>query len=131
MLRSVLAVATGYLSFLILVSLLLLLLGIVFPAAVPRSGEVPSIGWAVFILAFGLVASAVGAAVTTAISRGSRLKHIHALALVVAFFGLVTLAVNIDKQPLWYLTAQIIVGVVGVYVGGHLANKKWPLAPAS
>lgn len=128
MLRSVLAVAAGYITMILLIVVLFLLLGIMFPEAFPQPGIFPSIGWVIFILAFGFVAAMLGAAVTVTISRGSRLKHIHWLALVVLFFGLATLATNIDKQPLWYLVAQIAVGVAGVYVGGHLADRRFPLA---
>lgn len=131
MLRSVLAIAAGYITMVLLIVLLFLFLGIVFPAAFPQPGVFPSMGWVMFILLFGFVAAVVGAIVTIAITRGPRLKHIHLLALVVLFFGLVTLATNIDTQPLWYLAAQIVVGIAGVYVGGHLADRRFPLTKAT
>lgn len=126
MLRSVLAVAAGYITMLVLIMLLFTLIGIIFPGAFPQPDAFPSIPWVVFILLFGLVAASIGAGVTITICRGSRIKHIHSLAIVVLFIGLVTLAASIDKQPIWYLVAQILVGIFGVYFGGHLANKRFP-----
>jgi uncharacterized membrane protein YhaH (DUF805 family) len=119
-------VVSGYVAMLLLIMLFFLLIAIIFPSAFPQPDSFPSIPWVVVILLFGLGAAVVGAGVTTVICRGSRLKHIHALALVVLFIGLVTLAANIDKQPLWYLVTQVLIGLVGVYVGGHFANKRFP-----
>jgi peptidoglycan/LPS O-acetylase OafA/YrhL len=129
MLRSVIAVAAGYISMLLLIMLLFLIIGIIFPEAFPQPDAFPSIPWVVCILFFGLAASIIGGGVTVTVCRGSRIKHIHALAIVVLFIGLVTLAASIEKQPLWYLLAQVVVGLVGVYVGGHLANKRFPQEP--
>ncbi len=126
MLRSVIAVVSGYVAMLLLIMLFFLLIAIIFPSAFPQPDMIPSIPWVVVIQLFGLAAAAIGAGVTIVICRGSRLKHIHALALVVLFIGLVTLAANIDKQPVWYLVTQILVGLLGVYVGGHFANKRFP-----
>ena len=126
MLRSAIAVASGYVAMLVLIMLFFLLIAIIFPAAFPQPDALPSIPWVVVIQLFGLAAAVVGAGVTIVICRGSRVKHIHALAAVVLFIGLVTLATNIDKQPLWYLILQILVGLFGVYVGGHFANKRFP-----
>lgn len=126
MLRSALAVAAGYVTMLVLIMLIFLLIGIIFPEAFPTPESFPSIPWVVFILLFGGIAASVGAGVTITVCRGSRLKHIHSLAIVVFFIGLVTMAASIDKQPMWYLVTQIVVGIAGVYVGGHFANKRFP-----
>ena len=126
MLRSVIAVVSGYVAMALLIMLFVLLIAIIFPEAFPQPDVLPSIAWVAAIQLFGLAAATIGGGVTVVICRGSRLKHIHALALVVTFLGLVTLATNIDKQPIWYLVVQVGVGIVGVYLGGHLANKRFP-----
>lgn len=129
MLRSVIAVAAGYILITLLIALVQLILGIVVPEAFPQLDSFPSIPWVASILFFYVAASVVGAGVTISICRGSRIKHIHALALVFLFIGMVMLAANIDKQPVWYSLAQVVVGLVGVYAGGHLANKRFPQEP--
>ena len=104
----------------VLVMLIFLVLGIIFPKAFPSDGAFPRIPWVIFILIWNLVASIAGAYVTSLICRGSRVKHVLALLTVVVVVGLIVLAGNVHKQPLWYLVAQIVTGVIGVMIGGSL-----------
>lgn len=126
MLRSVIAVVSGYVAMLLLIILLQMIVGIFIPQAFPQPDSFPSIPWVIAILLYYVIASVAGATVTITTCRGSRIKHINALAIIAFFIGVVALAANIDKQPLWYSAAQIIVTILGVYVGGHLANKRFP-----
>jgi hypothetical protein len=124
-LKSAAAVAAGYLTMAVLVMLLFLVLGIVFPKAFPASeGALPSIPWLVLILTWGLLAAIVGAYVTSLLCYGSRVKHVMVLLAVVVILGLLVLAGNVNKQPLWYLIAQIVVAAVGVMIGGSVPVDK-------
>ena len=118
--RSGIAVVAGYLTMAVLVMLIFLVLGIVFPKAFPSDGALPRVPWVIFLLIWGLVAAIAGAYVTSLICRGSRVKHVLALLAVIVVLGFVTLAGNVGKQPLWYLIAQIVVGVVGGMIGGSV-----------
>jgi hypothetical protein len=120
-LRSAAAVAAGYLTMAVLVMLLFLVLGIVFPKAFPANeGTFPSIPWIILILIWSLLAAMVGAYVTSLLCQGSRVKHVMVLLAVVVVLGFLFLAGNVHKQPLWYLIAQIVVGAVGVMIGGSV-----------
>ena len=118
--RSAIAVVAGYLTMAVLVMLIFLVLGIIFPKAFPADGALPRVPWVIFILIWNLLAAIAGSYVTSLICRGSRVKHVLAVVAVVVILGLVVLAGNVNKQPLWYLIAQIVVGVIGVMIGGSV-----------
>jgi peptidoglycan/LPS O-acetylase OafA/YrhL len=118
--RSAIAVVAGYLTMAVLVMLIFLVLGIIFPKAFPSDGALPRIAWVIFILIWNLLAAIAGAYVTSLVCRGSRVKHVLALLAVVIIVGLIVLAGNVNKQPVWYLIAQIVTGVIGVMIGGSV-----------
>lgn len=118
--RSAIAVVAGYLTMAVLVMFIFLLLGIIFPKAFPADGALPRVPWVIFILIWNLFSAIAGAYVTSLVCRGSRIKHVLALLAVVLVLGLIVLAGNVNKQPVWYLIAQIVVGVIGVMIGGSI-----------
>jgi hypothetical protein len=124
--RSIVAVAAGYLSMVILVVLLFLVLGIIAPTAIPNNETVPSLGWVIFIQFFNLLAAATGGYLTALIARGSRIRHVQVLAVVVLVLGLAQLWAGMDKLPIWYLILQLAVGLVGVFLGGSLTAHRSP-----
>ena len=126
MLRSVLAVAAGCVSAILPLILVMMLLGIFVPDLYPRIGSPINVIMVSIVVFIWLAFAGVGALVTVVACHGSRIKHVHALSLVVLFIGLVSLAANIDKQPMWFSFTQVFALIFGVYIGGHLANKRFP-----
>jgi hypothetical protein len=122
-LRSAVAIAAGYVVMALLVMLVSMLLWIVFPKACPSDGMLPSLPWVVFLLIFNTAAATAGGYVTSMICHGSRSKHIQGLMVVIVLLGLIYLAANVNKQPLWYLIAQIVVELIGVSIGGSVPVK--------
>ncbi len=125
--RSVAAVAAGCLAMIIIVGLMIMVVGILFPAALPNNETPASLGWVFFIFFYYLFAASAGGYLTSHIALGSRFRHVQVLAALVLVLGLVQLWAGMGKQPTWYLVAQILVELIGVFIGGSILRR--PAAP--
>ncbi len=104
----------------------MLILGIAFPQAFPNNETAASLGWVLFIFLYYLFAAGVGGYLTSHLARISQWRHVQMLALLVLLLGLVQLWAGMGKQPAWYLVAQIMIELIGVFFGGGLLVRRVP-----
>jgi hypothetical protein len=131
MVRSIIAIAAGYLTLAILVGILVMTLGIMVPTAIPNNETIPSLGWVFFIEIFSLLAAAAGGYLTAFVARGSRISHVQLLGAVVLLVGLIQIWAGMNKLPIWYLVLQVAVSLVGVFLGGGLLTRHMPTSGSS
>lgn len=119
MLRSILALAAGYIAILILTIVLLLVLGTFFPNAFLSTPGV------LVILACDFLFFAVGGYVAAALAPHSQLRHALWLGAILVLFGVVMVvwvgfspAEGAGKEPLWYQVGRVLVTMPAVLVGG-------------
>lgn len=131
MLRSVLAVIVGF----VVITALNIMAVPLFGAVVPQSiagpdGGLPTTGWIIFNLAYGLIFAAVGGYVTAQVAQRSELSHSVALAVVILVLGVAyafsggSAGPDQPAPPTWYLVVLPAVGVVGAILGGWLRARQ-------
>jgi hypothetical protein len=125
--RSVVAVTAGCLAMIIISGIMIMLLGIFFPQSLPNYETTPSLGWAFFLFLYYLFAAAVGGYLTSHIASISKFRHVQVLALVVLFLGLIQLWAGMGKQPTWYLITQVLVELIGIFLGGSMLRQRMPV----
>lgn len=114
MLRSILAILTGYAVFTAIADLL-------FPFWVlPRleDASAEDLLWLTLIGCFVAAAAAGWVAVTVAARR--RWKHVQALVALLLVAAAIRLLWSAGAEPMWFQIATIGSQVVGVFVGGSL-----------
>ena len=122
--RSVAAVVAGCLAMIVIVGLMIMIVGIFFPAAIPNNETDPSLPWVLFIFAYYLFAAGVGGYLTSHIAATAKFRHVQILAILVLCLGLIQFWAGHGKQPAWYLVAQILVELLGVILGGSLLRRR-------
>lgn len=122
MLRTIGAVAAGYMLFAVLVFLIFKVTQIVYPSAYPTPNSYPPLGIALSVQGLGFLAAMAGGYLTARIAIKDHFKHTVILAILGLILGLVNLFTSLDVQPLWYLMLQIVVTVAGVLIGGKLVR---------
>jgi hypothetical protein len=117
MVRSVLAVLTGYLAMSFLVLILFATIGSFWSAEVP--GAMPPPPVILLILTFGFVAAIVGGFVTASIARHAEAKHVLGLMGFMLVMALVSMR-QYSSQPMWYPITLLALGPLGAWLGGRL-----------
>ena len=130
MLRSILAVIAGFVVITVLNIVAVPLFGAVAPQSVAGpDGGLPTTGWIIFNLAYGLVFAAVGGYVTARLAQRSEVSHSVALAVIILVLGASyafsggSAGPNQPAPPTWYLIVLPAVGVVGAILGGWLRAR--------
>jgi hypothetical protein len=117
MLRSIIAIAGGYLSIAILTMLTFAVLFNFFPGVF--SGGFPPLPWVLLILAFGFIYAVAGGYITAYLATQARFNHVLALAGLMVVLGIISAIFSSAAQPLWYQLALIVLGLAGVLLGGR------------
>jgi hypothetical protein len=117
MVRSVLAVLTGYLAMSFLVLILFATIGSFWSAEVP--GAMPPPPVILLILTFGFVAAIVGGFVTASIARHAEAKHVLGLMGFMLVMALVSMR-QYSSLPMWYPITLLALGPLGAWLGGRL-----------
>ncbi len=127
MIRSVLAVIAGYIAMVILTMALFILMARIAPGVLPREGMFPAPPVVALILGFAFLSALVGGFVTATVALRSEEKHVFGLAAVVLVMGALNATTAGNSQPLWYLSALVLLALAGVYVGGNIyMNRNRP-----
>jgi len=118
MLRSILALAAGYIAILILTIFLFFVLGTFFPNVFLSTPGVLA------ILACDFLFAAVGGYVAAALAPHSQLRHALWLGAILVLFGVVMVVwvgfnpEGAGKEPLWYQVGRVLVTMPAVLLGG-------------
>lgn len=124
MIRSVSAVAAGYITIVLLDLLFRLaaarLTG--FAPALTGIGDLPSTGWQYASTGILIVYGMAGGMVTSSVVRTSADMEILSLILLAIFVGFVNFRVLAEIEPIWYLTVSPLLKTGGIFLGFRI-NK--------
>lgn len=124
MIRSLLAVALGYVVMLVAVVAGEMVFTALVPNLMPQPGQEPDASYFMFKLGTGFFFVAIGGYVTALLA--GRAEHKHALGL-----GALSIAMSIlevlkfpGEQPLWYSIALMFLSIPSALIGGHFRARQ-------
>lgn len=124
MLRSIGAVAVGYLTYIVLSGIGGLALVMGFPEVVSQTPQDPGTGFLVAGLVLGILFAVVGGYITAVVAKTAEVPHALSLGGVIILIGLVTTVFMQSPQPLWAQLSGFILAVPSVYIGGVLRVRQ-------
>ena len=116
-LRAFLALAAGFLSMAVMVSIATAVLIKLVPEWVGTKGQ-PRAGYVFVNLGYSLAAAMVGGYVTAWIAQNNPLIHTLVLALVVLLLSALSALQQRGQQPIWYQLTLIALTPAGIVAGG-------------
>jgi len=116
-LRAFFALAAGFATTAILVTVVTVLLQKLVPDWTEASGT-PTPGYTFVNLGWTFIAAGAGGYMTALIAQHNPLVHVLALAIAVLLLGALSALQQRGKLPVWYLLALVAVTPIGVFVGG-------------
>lgn len=128
--RSVLAVAMGYITAVILVLVSFAVLMQVRPDLFPNiaGGERPGFAVLIITLVLGLLAAVAGGYITAVIAKSSERTLAEVLGGVMIFLGVVTMLMEQGIKPLWWHITMFILLIPCTVLGASFKTpkkKKW------
>ena len=111
------ALATGFATMAILVTVMTVLLQKLVPDWTEASGP-PTLGYTFVNLGWTFVAAATGGYLTAWIAEHDPLVHVLALAIAVLLLAALSALQQRGKLPVWYLLALVAIAPVGAFAGG-------------
>jgi hypothetical protein len=116
-LHAFLALAAGFATMVLLVSVLTAVLARLTPGWVGEQNK-PRAGYVFVNLGYSLLAAAAGGYVTAWVAAANPLIHVLALGIVVLALAAVSALQTRGKQPIWYALALLAVMPLGALAGG-------------
>lgn len=117
--RSVIAVISGYAAMAAVVVALTVLVKRIAPAWV-GSERAPGSSYVYTNLLFSYGAAMIGGYVAAVIGANAPLAHACALAVIVLVLSIVSAVQIGDRQPRWYQVTLALLGPLGVVIGGWI-----------
>jgi len=121
-LRAFLALAAGFATMAVLVTLVTVLLQRLTPDWADSS-EAPKPGYMFVNLGCTFLAAAAGGYVTAWIAEHDPLIHVLALAITVLLLAALSALQQRGKLPVWYLLALVAIAPIGAFVGGLIRMR--------
>jgi len=121
-LRAFLALAAGFATIAVLVTLVTVLLQRLTPDWADSS-EAPKPGYTFVNLGCTFLAAAAGGYVTAWIAEHDPLIHVLALAITVLLLAALSALQQRGKLPVWYLLALVAIAPIGAFVGGLIRMR--------
>jgi hypothetical protein len=124
MVRSILAVISGFLWLLILTNIATVL--VVFVLFSSGGNIYPTPGFLIINAAFNLLFAIPAGFITASISKETPQRDIAILALVIFIFSIASLFLitRVSQQPVWYSIILIILIPLTVLIGGQIKIKR-------
>jgi hypothetical protein len=116
-LQAFLALAAGFATMAILVTILTVLLQRLAPDWTDSASS-PKPGYTFVNLGCTFVAAAAGGFVTAFVAKHDPLVHVLALAITVLLLSALSALQQRGKLPVWYLLALVAIAPIGAFVGG-------------
>lgn len=113
------ALAAGFATTAILVTLMAVLLQRLVPDWTDTSGP-PTAGYTFVNLGWTFVAAGAGGYITAWTAENNPLVHVLALAISVLLLAALSALQQRGKLPIWYLLALVAITPIGAFVGGLL-----------
>jgi hypothetical protein len=124
MLRSLLAVALGYVVMLVAVVGGDMAFTALAPSLMPQPGEQPDAVYFVFNLGTGALFIAVGAYVTALLAGRSEMKHALGLGALSIAMSILSMILYAGEQPLWYSIALMFLSIPASLAGGYFRVRQ-------
>jgi peptidoglycan/LPS O-acetylase OafA/YrhL len=122
--RSLLAIALGYVVMLVAVVGGDLALTALAPSLMPQAGEQPDPVYFVFNLSTGAFFMGIGAYVTALLAGRAEMKHALGLGALSIAMSIVSMIKYADEQPLWYSIALMFLAIPAALVGGYFRARQ-------
>lgn len=116
-LRAFFALASGFATMAILITVVTVLLQKLVPDWTEASGT-PTPGYSFVNLGWTFVAAGAGGYLTALIAEHNPLIHVLALAIAVLLLAALSALQQRGKLPVWYLLALVAITPIGAFVGG-------------
>lgn len=119
MIRSVLAVAAGYISITVLNSFIHLIAAVYTNSELSLTGiaALPSEGWQLGITGLLLLFGLIGGLLTTTLSKTSGQLEILILIFLIMSTGFIDYLALANSEPMWYLIASPLLKTGGIFLG--------------
>lgn len=119
MIRSVLAVAAGYISITVLTSFLHLIAAVYSNSEWSLTGiaDLPSEGWQYSVTGLMFIFGIIGGLLTTTLSKTSGHLEILILIFLVLATGFIDYRALANSEPMWYLIASPFLKTSGIFLG--------------
>ncbi len=118
--RSILAVATGY----IVITLAIFLLFAVWFVDAPVGEIDPSWTFIAVAVVWGFLSAALGGYLAGKLARRRPFEHAAALALTSGVIGVVSMIASFGEQPVGFQLANLVVLMAGCLSGGYLRVQR-------
>jgi hypothetical protein len=116
-LHAFLALAAGFLTMALLVSIMTLLLNRLTPSWVAE-GRHPEAGYIFVNLGYSFLAAVAGGYITGWIAGHNPLIHVLVLAIAALLLAALSALQHRGQQPVWYLLTLVAITPMGVLAGG-------------
>jgi len=122
MLRSMLAIAAGYFSILVLNSLIHIITSVYFRIDLSLTGiaHLPSAPWVIGITVLQFIFGLFGGLLTTTIAQTKEFIAILGFILLITIIGLMDYTILNEREPLWYLITSPALKAAGIFTGYQL-----------
>lgn len=122
MIRSMLAIAAGYFSIVVLNSFVHLIISIYFNTDVFLTGvaQLPSMAWVYGITGLQFAFGLFGGLLTSTLARSYAHLEILGFILLMIIIAFVDYTVLNEREPLWYLITSPALKVLGIFLGYRL-----------
>ena len=124
MVRSLLAVALGYVVMLVAYRGGDIILTALQPEFAPRPGEPPDAAYFVFLLGTGFFFMIAGGYVTALLAGRSEMKHALSLGALSIAMSILERILFAGEQPLWYTVALMFLSIPSALVGGYFRLRQ-------
>jgi hypothetical protein len=124
MVRSLLAVALGYVVMLVAYRGCDLIITALKPEFAPQPGEPPDAAYFVFLLGTGFFFMIVGGYVAALLAGRSEMKHALSLGALSIAMGILEAILFEGEQPLWYTVALMFLSIPSALVGGYFRLRQ-------
>lgn len=122
MIRSMLAIAAGYFSIVVLNSFVHLIVSIYFKTDIFLTGiaQLPSVAWVYGFTGLQLVFGLFGGLLTSTLAGSHAYLEILAFILLMIIIAFVDYSVLNEREPLWYLITSPTLKISGIFLGYRL-----------
>jgi len=124
MIRSLMAVALGYVVMLVAVVGGDMAFTALAPGLMPQPGEQPDAVYFVFNLSTGAFFMGIGAYVTAMLAGRAEMKHALGLGALSIAMSILSILKYPGDQPLWYSIALMFLAIPSALVGGYFRARQ-------
>ena len=122
MFRSMLAIAGGYITILILNSLVHLIISVYFRSDLFLTGisQLPSTAWVIGVTALQFAFGLMAGLLTSSLAKSKPNREITGFILLMTAIAIIDYTMLSSQEPMWYLIASPALKIIGIFTGFRL-----------